>query len=122
MVMDERRGKPMWLVCLNRETPTDFAIQQVVPIGRVELMLPTLRRLGSEGVQEELDVARIYVAGRHFPLDGLPDQRALVFPRKGLPDFWNGPMEAAPDRQAAAKEPLDDSCQGRASLMKRPEQ
>ena len=85
-------------------------------------MLPTLHRLSSEDVQEPLDVERIDVGGRHFSLDSLPDQRALVFPRKGLPDFWNGPMEAAPDRQAAAKEPLDDSCQGRASLMKRPEQ
>lgn len=85
-------------------------------------MLPTLRRLGSEGVQEALDAARIDVRGRHFPLDGLPDQRALVFPRKGLPDFWNGPMQPAPDRQAAAKEPFDDPCQGRASWMRRPEQ
>lgn len=70
-------------------------------------MLPTLRCLGSEEIQERDDVSRIDMGCRQILVDGLPDHRNSVFTGEPFPDFRNHPVATATYRQALTKEPFN---------------
>lgn len=75
-------------------------------------MLPRWRRSHGEDIQEPRDVSGVGLWVRHLFTDRLSDDRYLLHPWESLTVVRHYPVQAAPDRKPAPKEPFDDCGQG----------